>query len=99
TRWPRDWSSDVCSSDLTDARVVAARLRLRPEVSGAELALVVEERSREIDDGRFHLVDLPASAVLAFLDRIREHVSGGQVVRRIRSEERRVGKGCGCRWD
>src|SRR2546421_1017871 len=33
----------------TDARVVAARLRLRPEVSGAELALVVQERSREID--------------------------------------------------
>src|SRR5207253_8372451 len=27
TRWPRDWSSDVCSSDLTDGKVVEVRER------------------------------------------------------------------------
>src|SRR5439155_7573631 len=30
TRWPRDWSSDVCSSDLIDARIERA-LRLSKE--------------------------------------------------------------------
>src|SRR5439155_12919455 len=35
TRWPRDWSSDVCSSDLPDARAVGARLSegLQPAVA------------------------------------------------------------------
>src|SRR5439155_6662890 len=28
TRWPRDWSSDVCSSDLSAARVSAPILHL-----------------------------------------------------------------------
>src|SRR5437660_9280714 len=33
TRWPRDWSSDVCSSDLNDApaaAVVATGTKVRP---------------------------------------------------------------------
>src|SRR6266508_5419513 len=30
TRWPRDWSSDVCSSDLLEAALTAARDALGP---------------------------------------------------------------------
>src|SRR5439155_1841955 len=43
TRWPRDWSSDVCSSDLERARLVHGEVRslaARPFVEAA-LALGV----------------------------------------------------------
>src|SRR6266508_1917082 len=33
TRWPRDWSSDVCSSDLTGRQVIE-RLRGEEQLSG-----------------------------------------------------------------
>src|SRR6266702_3461105 len=39
TRWPRDWSSDVCSSDLD-----AAATRLGPQLP----PLVVHDRAREL---------------------------------------------------
>src|SRR5437660_8678998 len=34
TRWPRDWSSDVCSSDLPGAARSLRRARGRPYLSG-----------------------------------------------------------------
>src|SRR5207253_4753138 len=38
TRWPRDWSSDVCSSDLADCTMdFEPAVSLRAEVLGAEL--------------------------------------------------------------
>src|SRR5207253_7393839 len=39
TRWPRDWSSDVCSSDLQDASRV--EVRLRDFARGAAMARVI----------------------------------------------------------
>src|SRR5439155_4763915 len=36
TRWPRDWSSDVCSSDLTDIHLLAQQLV--PQNSEAQVA-------------------------------------------------------------
>src|SRR5439155_15509938 len=52
TRWPRDWSSDVCSSDLSRAitirvaRIVMAREHEQQRVQ--RLALLGIERSEEL---------------------------------------------------
>src|SRR5207253_4041370 len=60
TRWPRDWSSDVCSSDLL----------LHLEVAQAEAT-----RDLEVKKAQYN-----------------------ELVKRQRSEERRVGKECRSRW-
>src|SRR3712207_7005139 len=82
TRYWRDWSSDVCSSDLTAQAVEhwkAAGLDLspilhRPELpEGTPLRRVVEQ-----DHG---------------LDRALDNT-----LIQLRSEERRVGKECRSRW-
>src|SRR5690348_18131724 len=72
TRWTGDWSSDVCSSDLTD------RSR-RPYRYENQLPFQVENYILNVK---------------------REHPSWGarkireRLMRRFRSEERRVGKEC-----
>src|SRR5439155_2825272 len=68
TRWPRDWSSDVCSSDL---QMIAKGLHF--PVVGA---------LRQLEQRVFPLL------------RVVETLERGCG----RSEERRVGKECGCRW-
>src|SRR5437870_10193678 len=75
TRWPRDWSSDVCSSDL--ARLAHAGSQLvRITVNTEEAAAAVPEIMRKLHDlgvdvpviGDFHynghklLVDYPEMA-------------------------------------
>src|SRR5437660_12641500 len=45
TRWPRDWSSDVCSSDLG--------IHLGEHVDGARLGLSSRDRARRISQGHF----------------------------------------------
>src|SRR5690625_7836460 len=60
TRWPRDWSSDVCSSDL-----------------GAH---ALGRRGGAVEEPLFGDERVPPQPDLA------------------RSEERRVGKECRCRW-
>src|SRR5207249_7920259 len=90
TRSKRDWSSDVCSSDLlrndapalTQARV---SIRLR---DGRTLASYA--------DGARGYSDRPATAQ-ELTDKFR--ACAGRVLdpdRTDRSEERRVGKECGC---
>src|SRR5256884_6091646 len=83
TRCSRDWSSDVCSSDLfidDDQRKHGANIHGVPVVGGREsLALAVQRyRVRKIVLGTRKLAP---DAVAA-----------------IRSEERRVGKECRSRW-
>src|SRR5207253_7382700 len=41
TRWPRDWSSDVCSSDLVDLAVRRVRDRDGPRAKDADASTVV----------------------------------------------------------
>src|SRR2546429_6607457 len=86
TRCSRDWSSDVCSSDL--------RREKRISSGGRSLDLTIARinprNSRTIasDERRSGLPELPRrDAVLLHLE-----------VQRLRSEERRVGKECRSRW-
>src|SRR5207253_7082676 len=90
TRWPRDWSSDVCSSDLAFcADVYARHPRLRIDDGAVDVATLEQMAAR-----------LPART--AFI----EYVSTNDwldalLVRKNaegRSEERRVGKEGRCRW-
>src|SRR5690606_39586668 len=94
TRFSRDWSSDVCSSDL-----VAARARDRDHRGAAELVelgLVVLGDDLVFADGRLR-EGIAAAGVLA------GDAAGGDVVLLAdaideRSEERRVGKEWRVRW-
>src|SRR5690625_7958518 len=74
TRWPRDWSSDVCSSDLT-----CKGARLRPEV----LAVTVGGRSIA------EVTDMSIRDALTFHQELelgeREAAIADEVLREIRS--------------
>src|SRR5439155_19119074 len=78
TRWPRDWSSDVCSSDLAAARPVR-------DVEEVRYAL-----GRRAESGE----PLLRPGIRRRPRKLRQHL----VVEKERSEERRVGKECRCRW-
>src|SRR5207253_6919626 len=82
TRWPRDWSSDVCSSDLVIRMVVAIRAQQRLNAH-AEIT------------GSFPWIDagLHEPGRRSVAERVRRNFSGEP-----RSEERRVGKECRSRW-
>src|SRR5207253_5782973 len=87
TRWPRDWSSDVCSSDLLLRLVVQAGLPIRLRD--------VEEQRRQRTDAVDEDVLLGGLLELA---EIVVHLRLRRVLARLlevgRSEERRVGKEC-----
>src|SRR5207253_7178178 len=86
TRWPRDWSSDVCSSDLK----VATLLFQWTKAGKIQLHLARIRRQKLRDEFCHRAGEVPHDRVHAL------------AVRRIvvhaleRSEERRVGKEC--RW-
>src|SRR3712207_8379522 len=84
TRYWRDWSSDVCSSDLF-ADFLRGRLELeRPGLAG-ELHLRASgwyEQNGHLDEAIGHALSAPDHGLAA----------------RLRSEERRVGKECRSRW-
>src|SRR5207253_5177034 len=85
TRWPRDWGSDVCSSDL--ARVAVAGLPGGRGVGEEERAVAQAELRVLLGDGRLRR-QRPVVQRERGLDEPRDP-SGGH---RVRSEERRVGK-------
>src|SRR5207253_4117594 len=98
TRWPRDWSSDVCSSDLCvpvhdrPASDRAPREDREREVFGREeLAIPVQTRRALV----FACVELILRDEVALLDD--DHMFPGRGKLR-RSEERRVGKEGRGRW-
>src|SRR5207253_4340373 len=86
TRWPRDWSSDVCSSDLMDATP-----------SGPRRSLFAENRIEE--PAAAHVL---ARLATVAQDRLIRTAGVFQRVAEDRhalerSEERRVGKECRAR--
>src|SRR3546814_13615807 len=102
-----DWSSDVCSSDLRSARILLindlnSRIPVLVEPSRERAVLAGDNSSRP------RLVYLDVSAEIGTGDRVVTSGQGGVVPpgipvgigstigeSGIRSEERRVGNGCG----
>src|SRR5439155_17056862 len=89
TRWPRDWSSDVCSSDLLTASPISTS-----PIDGIALS-----RDVEMGDAVSSILVLGSSATLVMTlgDTSEVYVKGKVDESDIgRSEERRVGKECRC---
>src|SRR5690606_40355994 len=87
TRFSRDWSSDVCSSDLDPARIpalVEEMLRLDPP-----LHLDMRKTTRDVTLGG---VDVPAGSLVWLVI-----AAANRDPRAFRSEERRVGNECRAR--
>src|SRR3546814_14038152 len=90
-----DWSSDVCSSDLTREKVEALEA-VETEAMAEEDAkkLKRELRYRRTRLATAELRPVPDAEAVAFGSRVTYRLNGRE--KRIdRSEERRVGKECG----
>src|SRR5207253_3331091 len=85
TRWPRDWSSDVCSSDLNNAFHV---MPLRPGGNEEATGLLLWGGSRRITPD----VEWFASVFAQKLAQLLRRLALSEGDRKQRSEERRVGK-------
>src|SRR3712207_7702002 len=83
TRYWRDWSSDVCSSDLFEIKGSGMRMGGGAKPFGVDAARVPSLVRRLIDGG---------AEWRGF------HIFAGSQALAARSEERRVGKECRSRW-
>src|SRR5207302_6301494 len=90
TRFSRDWSSDVCSSDLVE-------VVLKPSAAGRG-----EEICRRLRATGLEIASESEGKVKGTIpaDRVGEieRMNGVARVDVLRSEERRVGKECRSRW-
>src|SRR6266508_1621134 len=59
TRWPRDWSSDVCSSDLSCPGRASIESTLAPGTMARVVRPALERASRRKAGRDFHLVHCP----------------------------------------
>src|SRR5206468_6619756 len=87
TRSDRDWSSDVCSSDLLSVPVPSPAVQM---IRHGHAAGVQQAGAQGREGGAHRRRDDDGFGVAARL-----HPEGGE---RERSEERRVGKECRERW-
>src|SRR5690606_39972122 len=95
TRFSRDWSSDVCSSDLLQGQPVDiawqdGKLHVLHKRDIQLILTVISGLGS--DDVHWTSTVLTEMGVGGDLDELSMYVESGQ-----RSEERRVGKGCGSR--
>src|SRR5207253_6963349 len=94
TRWPRDWSSDVCSSDLckhvTSNAIVIGKGLQTIGIGGGQTSRV-DSVKIAIEKAREHGHDLAGAALAS--DAFFPFADGPQAAI-DRSEERRVGKEC-----
>src|SRR5207253_3561159 len=94
TRWPRDWSSDVCSSDL------GKKFRLADHDAADTAGLGPKEKAKAKD-----LMQRGMARLTELQDRLYAHdrwavlliFQAMDAAGKDRSEERRVGKECGAR--
>src|SRR3712207_7103387 len=85
TRYWRDWSSDVCSSDLTEG----------------DFTIVEDIATIKTDKGEIKPVQMIQKWPVRRSRRIKEKIAPRVPLitgQRVRSEERRVGKECRSRW-
>src|SRR5690606_41123692 len=97
TRFARDWSSDVCSSDLIPRNQIQATVM--PGHDSGSVTLICEPESPAwsdwflVDDGTNY--ENAEAITRAISRRVAEHRRGEKAA--ARSEERRVGKGSSTR--
>src|SRR5256884_1299247 len=84
TRCSRDWSSDVCSSDLARMKVMRQQVTLKTRVGRKTMLEQCTDELQNLHDQLKWLADLSSS--------------GQELDTLTRSEERRVGKECRSRW-
>src|SRR5207253_5541060 len=95
TRWPRDWSSDVCSSDLT--AWCCGTGGAKSYVNGS----AVTSNAHHATTGTAIPKIAAAATYLLSVKRSKAsaaRIASGPIAWMKRSEERRVGKECGGRW-
>src|SRR5699024_11273546 len=90
TRSKRDWSSDVCSSDLKATCPVCSKERMVTYSKKGDIIRKCKECSRPKTIGK-KLIDANGYV------RVQTH-NGWVYEHRLRSEERRVGREKGYRW-
>src|SRR5206468_5963564 len=95
TRSDRDWSSDVCSSDLASRRGCRAFGESRARHHGPEARACCQARFRLRRAGMTDLTTLTIAAARAGLKK--KEFSAAELAE-ARSEERRVGKEGSTRW-
>src|SRR5207253_5385624 len=83
TRWPRDWSSDVCSSDLTFTLDAAGRKTQDVDPLGRITTFGYDSAGRRTSRLNARNVNTTFA-----------YDAANQMTARQRSEERRVGKEC-----
>src|SRR5207302_5425164 len=86
TRFSRDWSSDVCSSDLGEDKIV---VQVNDAVGGVHEDVVSTDLANKT---------VEVSTNFAVLDPVLNVGLDPILNMMVRSEERRVGKECRCRW-
>src|SRR5207249_6169153 len=94
TRSKRDWSSDVCSSDLRETRLVQEMML---GLGGVRLlqTLGVDASVFHLNEGHSAFLTLELARQVIEKDR----VTFSEAMKRVRrSEERRVGKECNAGW-
>src|SRR5699024_11757782 len=97
TRSKRDWSSDVCSSDLLENVMVGAT----PITRAGAIAATLRLPSQRNEERQIRNQASNALARVGLLDWAREDAESlplGQQRRVQRSEERRVGNECRAGW-
>ena len=50
TRWPRDWSSDVCSSDLNENIHKVKSEYIKNSISNNEVAVLIDDDNRILSE-------------------------------------------------
>src|SRR5207253_5055534 len=92
TRWPRDWSSDVCSSDLAPDEPAVAE-QLAPLLTAGQ-----DEQRQQAEGGDDAGAESEAEEKALAAMMLRCFVKADRLERQDgeRSEERRVGKECRC---
>src|SRR5699024_11283091 len=91
TRSKRDWSSDVCSSDLIDHAATLSEERAKCDLSPLYPVLIILSRLTP------SISENSVFDMRRFLGPLRKIVFYCRDAR-LRSEERRVGKECKSRW-
>src|SRR5690606_40164777 len=96
TRFSRDWSSDVCSSDLLAVVVQLMRNSLLETLGQDYIRTAKAKGLSQIKIIRKHALKNSLNPVITAVSGWFASMLAGAVF--VRSEERRVGKECRCRW-